>query len=136
MFENNPTKKTYLGNSQLKDTNVKIQWTEHRKQEFIKCAADPIYFITKYIQVFTVDDGIQPFTLWDFQKRLIDTVHDNRFIICKMPRQTGKCVCFQQLTRIRNKKTGEIKEIFIGALYDYLNGNKKHIVPLVSENCK
>lgn len=88
MSNNHPT--TYLGNSQLKDINVKIQFTEYRKQEFFKCAEDPIYFITKYIQVFTVDNGIQPFTLWDFQQKLIETVHDNRFIICKMPRQTGK----------------------------------------------
>ena len=31
-----------------------------------------------------------PFHLYDFQKTMVDTFHDERFTICKLPRQSGK----------------------------------------------
>jgi hypothetical protein len=58
--------------------------------ELRKCAADPIYFITKYIKIVTLDDGIQPFNLWDFQKDIIKTIHNNRNSIILAARQIGK----------------------------------------------
>lgn len=81
---------SYLGNPSLKDANVKIQWTAQRIEEFNKCADDPNYFITKYVKVITLDEGVSAFKLWPFQENLIETVHANRFVICKMPRQSGK----------------------------------------------
>src|ERR1700675_432366 len=81
---------SYLGNPQLKDANVKVQWTQHRIDEFIKCADDPNYFITKYVKVITLDEGVSNFALWPFQRKLIDAVHNNRFVITKWPRQSGK----------------------------------------------
>ena len=38
-----------------------------------------------------------PFNMYPFQEKLIQNFHDNRFNICKMPRQTGKsttCVSY------------------------------------------
>ena len=61
---------TYLGNPALKDTNVKIQWTDQRISELEKCQEDPVYFITKYIQVVTIDEGVTDFKLWKFQNQL------------------------------------------------------------------
>jgi len=81
---------SYLGNPSLKDQNVKVQWTNQRFTEFHKCAEDPVYFITKYIQVVTIDEGVTDFKLWKFQANLIKTVHGNRFVITVMPRQSGK----------------------------------------------
>ena len=40
----------------------------------------------------TVDHGIQPFILYPFQEKYVRTMHENRFVICKFPRQTGKSV--------------------------------------------
>ena len=37
-----------------------------------------------------MDEGLVPFQPYDFQKKLIENFHANRFNICKMPRQTGK----------------------------------------------
>ena len=31
-----------------------------------------------------------PFNMYDFQKHIVKTIHDNRFTICKLPRQSGK----------------------------------------------
>src|ERR1019366_2159153 len=80
----------YLGNTQLKDIAVKITWTPKRLADLQKCQEDPVYFITKYIQVVTIDEGVTDFRLWDFQAKLIDLVHNNRYVITVMPRQSGK----------------------------------------------
>ena len=50
-----------------------------------------------YVKIVTLDHGLQPFKTYDFQEKLINNFHDNRFNICKMPRQTGKsttCVSY------------------------------------------
>jgi hypothetical protein len=43
-----------------------------------------------YVQVVSLDEGLVPFKMWDFQKHIVRTIHDNRFTICKLPRQSGK----------------------------------------------
>ena len=37
-----------------------------------------------------MDEGLVPFQPYRFQEKLINNFHENRFNICKMPRQTGK----------------------------------------------
>tara|TARA_Y100000296_G_scaffold78645_1_gene101663 strand:- start:276 stop:1823 length:1548 start_codon:yes stop_codon:yes gene_type:complete len=51
---------------------------------------DPIYFIQQYIKIVSLDEGLIPFKLYDFQKEMVGTFHNNRFTICKLPRQSGK----------------------------------------------
>lgn len=80
----------YLGNPLLKAAGVEQQFTQEEIKEYIKCSQDPIYFIKNYIQIVSLDKGLVPFNLWDFQEEVIQTVHNNRFVICKFPRQTGK----------------------------------------------
>ena len=82
--------KTYLGNPNLKAANQKTKFTKKQVEEFIRCQDNPIYFISNYIQIVTLDHGIQPFKLYNFQKEMVDTFHNNRFSICKLPRQSGK----------------------------------------------
>jgi len=80
----------YLGNPLLKKANTKIEFTEEQVIEFVKCQQDPVYFAKNYVQIVTLDKGLQPFKLYDFQEKLVNRFHENRFNICKMPRQTGK----------------------------------------------
>ena len=80
----------YLGNPNLKKANTQIQFTQDNILEFLKCKDDPIYFTRKYIKIVSLDDGLVPFNMYDFQEKLIKRFHENRFNICKMPRQTGK----------------------------------------------
>ena len=80
----------YLGNHNLKASNVPQEFTKEQVEEYLKCAADPLYFIKEYVKIITLDEGLQPFEPWDFQEDLLEKVHDNRFVICKFPRQTGK----------------------------------------------
>ena len=37
--------------------------------------------------------GSMKFEMYDYQKRLVGTYHDNRFAIAMLPRQTGKTTC-------------------------------------------
>ena len=87
----------YLGNPNLKKANTPIEFTEENVIEFVKCKNDPVYFARKYIKIVSLDEGLVPFNMYDFQEKLIHRFHKNRFNICKMPRQTGKsttCVAY------------------------------------------
>jgi len=81
---------TYLGNPNLKKANVTQEWTKEEVAEYAKCMKDPLYFIQTYIRIISLDEGLVPFKLYDFQKEMIGTFHNNRFTICKLPRQSGK----------------------------------------------
>ena len=80
----------YLGNPNLKKANVQQEWTKEELQEYKRCMDDPQYFVEKYIMIVSLDEGLVPFKLYDFQKEMIGTFHNNRFTICKLPRQSGK----------------------------------------------
>ena len=80
----------YLGNANLKPAGIGIEFTKDQVQEYMKCAQDPIYFIKKYVKVVSLDEGLVPFNLYDYQEEIVDAVHNNRFVISKLPRQSGK----------------------------------------------
>lgn len=80
----------YLGNPNLKPVGVQQQFTPNQVKEYIKCAAEPAYFVEKYVKIVAVDKGLVPFEMYNFQKDLIDILHRNRFVIGKLPRQVGK----------------------------------------------
>ena len=80
----------YLGNPNLKKVNTPVEFGEHEVKEFQKCANDPLYFMENYVRIVSLDEGLIPFKMYPFQKKIVETIHDNRFTICKLPRQSGK----------------------------------------------
>ena len=87
----------YLGNPNLKKANVAVEFTQEQVLEFVKCKNDPVYFAKNYIKIVSLDYGEIPFKMYPFQEKLINNFHNNRFNICRMPRQTGKsttCVSY------------------------------------------
>ena len=80
----------YLGNPNLKKAHTKSRFTKKQVDEVMKCLEDPKYFIEHYLKIVTIDKGLVPFEMYDFQRKMVDTFHDNRFTICKLPRQSGK----------------------------------------------
>ena len=87
----------YLGNPNLKKANTQIEFTQEQILEFVACRHDPVYFAKKYIKIVSLDEGLVNFDLYPFQEKLVKNFHENRFNICKMPRQTGKsttCVSY------------------------------------------
>jgi hypothetical protein len=80
----------YLGNSNLKKVGVDLEYTQEQLVEIAKCMNDPVYFIKNYVKIVNVDHGLVPFAMWGFQETMVQTFHNNRFCIAKMPRQVGK----------------------------------------------
>jgi len=80
----------YLGNPNLKKGHTKTRFTKKQVEEVIKCLDDPKYFISTYLKIVTIDKGLVPFEMYNFQETMVDTFHANRFTICKLPRQSGK----------------------------------------------
>lgn len=126
----------YLGNQNLKSAGVEVEFTHDNIVEYMKCARDPIYFIKKYLHIITIDQGLIPFDLWDFQEKMVKVFEDNRFAICKLPRQVGKTttvaayitwkVLFteQYSVAILANKMAQAREILgrIQLMYEYLPG--------------
>ncbi len=81
---------SYLGNQNLKRSNVKHAWTSEQVREWIKCTQDPVYFVEKYVKIVNIDKGLVNFNLYDYQRDIVETAVQDRFVICKMPRQCGK----------------------------------------------
>jgi hypothetical protein len=82
--------KGYNGNPNLPLPNETVALTQAELEEYVKCAEDVNYFINNYVKIVHVDHGIVPFKMWPFQETIIDVFENNRFVICKMARQSGK----------------------------------------------
>ena len=80
----------YLGNPNLKKANVAYDFSPKDVKEFVRCSQDPVYFIREYIRIVSLDEGIIPFTMYDFQEDMVQRFHEHRFNIAKLPRQSGK----------------------------------------------
>jgi hypothetical protein len=83
----------YMGNPNLSRLYEVHNLTQEQVDEYLLCSdpiTGPIYFIKKYIKIVSVDKGVVPFEMWDFQEDIIEKVNNNRFVICKMARQSGK----------------------------------------------
>lgn len=127
----------YQGNQNLRSANEKIVYTPEMKKEFIRCYSDIIHFGEEYCHIITIDEGKVKIKFWDFQKRMIKAMYDppeyrnaegqlekKKFLIVLSPRQVGKCVYKNEKIKIRNKKTGEIKEISNGEFHDMIKNRK------------
>ena len=80
----------YLGNPNLYKANLKQSYTEEQVREIAKCMEEPLHFIREYTRIVNIDEGLVPFNMYPFQEKMVQTFHDNRFSICKLPRQSGK----------------------------------------------
>tara|TARA_A100001011_G_scaffold149761_1_gene158036 strand:- start:491 stop:2083 length:1593 start_codon:yes stop_codon:yes gene_type:complete len=82
----------YLGNINVKRAGVSDEWSEEKILEYKKCTEDPAYFIQKYVKIISLDEGLVPFRLYNYQNNLINHFHDNRFNIVLACRQSGKSI--------------------------------------------
>jgi len=100
---------SYHGNPNLKRVGYKHDWSKEQISEYMKCKEDPIYFIENYCMIVTLDQGLQPFKLYDCQKRKVDFIMDNRRCILMEGRQQGKTVtaaaCILHYTIFQDSKT-------------------------------
>jgi hypothetical protein len=79
-----------------KKAHAKIKFTEDQILELNKCMdakTGPLYFCSNYCMIQHPTKGSIKFNMFEYQKGLIATYHDNRFAIAMLPRQTGKTTC-------------------------------------------
>jgi hypothetical protein len=82
--------KGYKGNILLKRANQDIDWTPELVQEYVKCSEDPIYFVTNYMQIITLNEGLKLFNPYPYQKNMIKSFVENRYSVVTTARQAGK----------------------------------------------
>ena len=81
------------------DTNLikkpyqKEKFTTEQFQELARCAVDPEYFMLEHCYIQHPTKGRMKFSLYPYQKRLVEVYHQNRYSIAMLPRQTGKSTC-------------------------------------------
>ena len=56
-----------------------MEFTPVQIQEFVKCKGDPVYFCKNYIKIVSLDEGLVPFGMYDFQEDMVNKFHENRF---------------------------------------------------------
>lgn len=120
---------SFHGNPLLKSQRENVALTKEHLIELKKCAEDPVYFANNYIKVVNVDKGLMQINLYDYQKKILQGLKDNRMNIILSCRQSGKCVTYDTIITIKNKKynNGNSFDIKIGDFYmwnvfkDYLN---------------
>jgi len=80
----------YLGNPNVKRDGVAQEWTQELVNEYAKCMSNPVYFVKKYCKIISLDKGLVPFKLYDYQESMFEHFEDNRFNIVLACRQSGK----------------------------------------------
>jgi len=123
----------YLSNPALKAAGVQIPFTEDNIQEYLKCTKDPLYFIEHYCKIVSLDDGVVQFKPFLYQKRIIEALHNNKKVIGKLFRQSGKSTIISAYITwyvlFNDNKTAAIlankqaiaKEIFLRVQFMYEN---------------
>lgn len=109
---------TFKSNPFLKKEGVQINYTQEQIENVYRYSNDPVAFIQENFKIVSLDKGLITIDLYDFQKDALKTIHENKFTIIRSPRQSSKCQHFNTNLTIRNKKTGEIKQISIGDFFE------------------
>lgn len=82
----------YNGNANLKALGVPIEYTPEQFKEYVKCKNDPLYFMNRYCYIVSLDQGSVLFKTHPYQDRLVESIHNNRFVLGKIGRQMGKTI--------------------------------------------
>lgn len=111
----------YKKDMTLRGAFIDFPYTEAQILEINKCSKDIFYFIQNYINILTLEDGLQLFEPFQYQKNMLKLMDENRFTIFTTSRQAGKCVHPSTKITVRNKVTGLIDELPIGKFYDIIS---------------
>lgn len=85
-----PLKDCYYGNILVRRAEVHTPMSMDHIYEIDKCAADPVYFIENYCRIISLDEGIIPFRMYDYQREMVRLYANNRFCLTLTARQMGK----------------------------------------------
>jgi hypothetical protein len=84
--------KIYMGNSNLPAPGSSYDYTNNPQwvAELSKCKKSLLHFAENHFYIVSIDEGRQPINLRKYQKRLLKTLKNNRFVVCLASRQIGK----------------------------------------------
>ena len=85
-----------LDGNLVKTAHAKTQYTEKQLEDLIKCSNTKegyLHWCKNFMWVQHPTKGRMKFNPYDFQVRLMDNYHNNRFSIAMCARQTGKTTC-------------------------------------------
>ena len=108
----------YMNNENLKTRGVKIPMSMEQVNELRRIKNDIEYFIETYVKIVTLNEGVQTFKMHDYQKHYIDTCKNNRFVLAKWSRQSGKCVSPDTKIVLRNKNSGDTMTVSMAEFYE------------------
>ena len=57
--------------------------------EWRRCAASPLWFLSRHWHVLTADEGVQPFRLFDYQCHSLDVIMRRKLVLILKARQIG-----------------------------------------------
>jgi len=102
--------KFYLGNTNLPNPNMEYEWTPEMVKSLKKARQNILHFAENFFHIVNLDQGKMLITLYSYQKRVLRSLRDYRFVACLASRQTGKTTmmtiyalwiaCFQDDQRI------------------------------------
>jgi len=102
--------KFYLGNTNLPNPNMEFDWTPEMVKSLKKSRQNILHFAENFFHIVNLDQGRMLIDLYPYQKRVLRSLRDHRFVACLASRQTGKTTmmtiyalwiaCFQDDQRI------------------------------------
>lgn len=103
-------------NTLIKKAHVELEYTPEQSVELYRCRKDPVYFIENYTRIISVDDGLVPFKMYPYQKKMVEMYAKNKRCITATLRQAGKCVFAS--TTVTIFKDGQRKDVPISEVFD------------------
>jgi hypothetical protein len=82
--------KSYLGNSKIPAPGSRYEYTPEMVAEIKKCKKHLLHFAENHFYIVNVDEGRQQIKLRKYQKRLLKSLKNNRFVVLLASRQIGK----------------------------------------------
>lgn len=82
--------KVYLGNSKIPAPGSKYEYTPQMIAEMKKCKKSLLHFAENYFFIVNVDEGRQTIKLRKYQKKILKSLKNNRFVVLLASRQIGK----------------------------------------------
>jgi len=106
--------KFYMGNENLPNANSSFDYTPEMVAEIEKCRNDIIHFASNYFYIIDPDSdvGKVKINLYEFQKRVLKGIFDNRMNVILSPRQASKALALDTPIPTPNGWTtmGELKD--------------------------
>lgn len=74
----------------VKRPHSKTNYSEENLLELIQCMEDPMYFMENFMKIQHPTKGALNFVPYDYQRRMIDAMHNHRNTLIMASRQCGK----------------------------------------------